>query len=316
MSVDGLPVALITPSHRKDIERFTLLCDSIDRYITGRARHYVIVNDDDVPHFAHFNSADRVVMPGSRLLPRWLIPLPSFLSRNGRRVWWSLRSGPVHGWHIQQILKITAAMQLPEQRFCMIDSDNVIIRPFDIAAYAGGPRTPLYVDSHAIKADAPLHARWIRNCAPLLGMPPLVFPADDYIGNVIVWDKQTVFAMTRAIESATKTNWVRALCRARGFSEYLLYGHFVHNSALYSTTHQVTTDSLANAYWDDRPLDSEAVAAMVCATRPPQVALCIESFSNTPVATIREAVGLWPVKTAGHPNSVPMDGQRVRAEVT
>src|ERR1019366_8061572 len=70
-------VALLTPSHSKDIERFALLCDSIDACLTGYSKHYVIVNDDDVPLFAKYQSEKRVVVPVSRYLPKWLWALPA-----------------------------------------------------------------------------------------------------------------------------------------------------------------------------------------------------------------------------------------------
>jgi len=285
-------VALVTPSHRNDIERFALLCESTERHLTGYERHYVIVNDDDVPLFAQFGSHRRIVVPCSQLLPRWLKLIPSVL-RKGRRVWWSFRTKPVHGWHIQQILKIAAVLQAPEQRFCLIDSDNVFVRPFDLKAYAGGEKTPLYMERAAISAEALLHATWTRNCDRLLGRKEsTTFPADDYVGNLIVWDKSALRDMTRAIEGITKITWAHALCSTRDFSEYLLYGHFVRNSQQHLAQHEITTESLANAYWDDIPLDSTALAAMVNNTPESKVALCIESFSHTPVSIIRDAVGL------------------------
>ncbi len=285
-------VALITPSYRNDLEQFALLCDSIDRHLNGYKRHYVVVKEDDMPLFAQFNGCRRVVISSSRLLPRWLKLLP-FVLRKGRSVWWSFRTKPVHGWHIQQILKIAGALQYPEQRYCLIDSDNVFVHGFDVKAYAGGEKVPLYVEPAAISADAPLHGTWTRNCDLLLGRAePTAFPADDYVGNVIVWDKQSVLAMTSAIERATGKSWVHALCSTRDFSEYLLYGHFVRKSPPHLATHEITTARLANAYWDDIPLDSAAVTAMVDSTPEPQVALCISSYSHTPVSIIREAVGL------------------------
>lgn len=286
------PIALLTPTHRKDIERFALLCDSIDRRLTGYERHYVIVNDDDMPLFAKFAGGRRVIMPCSRFLPRWLRLVPPFLLRNGRRIWWSFRSQPVHGWHIQQMLKIAAALQLPEQRYCIVDSDNVMIRELDLGAYAGGERTPLYVARRAITADAPLHAKWTRNCDRLLGQPETDFPADDYIGNMIVWDKDALRDMTRAIEAATGKDWFLALCQTRAFSEYLLYGHFVRNSQLHSAAHALVTQSLAVAYWDEAPLDRAAVTALIDDAPTSKVALCVESFSHTPISAIRDAVGL------------------------
>ncbi len=285
-------VALLTPSHRKDIDRFELLCDSIDRHVTGYERHYVVVNDSDAPMFAKFGADRRVILPSSQFLPKWLRLLPSFLSRNGRRVWWSFRTPPVHGWHVQQILKIAAALQLPEQRYCIVDSDNVFFRRFDASAYAGVEKTPLYIDRGAISAEAPLHAVWTRNCDRLLNQPETSFPTDDYVGNLITWDKSAVTEMTLAIEDTAGTSWQQALCKARAFSEYLLYGRFVRNSAAHLAAHEITTESLAHAYWGDAPLSLEAVVAMVENAPLSKVALCIESFSNTPVSAIRDAVDL------------------------
>ncbi|MDO9059649.1 MAG: DUF6492 family protein, partial [Bradyrhizobium sp.] len=253
-------VALVTPSHRGDIDRFELLCESIDRFVTGFDRHYVIVNDDDVALFARFDRGRRVVLPGSKFLPRWIKSLPPFVLRSGRRTWWSFRSGPLHGWHIQQLVKISAALQLPYQRYCMVDSDNVFFRPFDVAAYAGSELIPLYVEPKAIGADAPLHSAWIRNCDRLLGTTT-AFPADDYIGNVIVWDKSALADLIQRIEKAKKTPWMVALCRARSFSEYLLYGHFVQQSQIHGLTHEPTIASRAIAHWDDKPLDRKALTA-------------------------------------------------------
>jgi hypothetical protein len=215
-------VALMTPTYRGDLERFELLCESIDRFVSGYERHYVIVNDDDLPFFARFETSRRTVLPSSRFLPPWLRALPPFVSRKGRRTWWSFRSGPLHGWHIQQLLKISGILQLPHQRFCIVDSDNVFFRPFDVAAYAGADTIPLYVERQAVRAEAPLHAVWIRNADRLLGGGPTSFPADDYIGNGLVWDKSTVRDMTATIEAVSGTPWAVALGKARSFSEYIL----------------------------------------------------------------------------------------------
>lgn len=288
----GKTVALITPTFRGDLERFELLCESIDRFATGYERHYVIVNDDDLPFFARFESSHRIILPGSRFLPPWLWSLPSFVLRKGRRTWWSFRSGPLHGWHIQQLIKISAVLKLPYDRFCIVDSDNTFFRPFDAAAYAGAEIVPLYVDRGAIQADAPLHSVWIRNCDRLLGGGTTPFPADDYIGNVIVWDKATLRDMTATIERVTGTPWAVALCKVRSFSEYLFYGYFVSRSPIHRAMHQLRTQSLATSYWDDEQLNEQALTAMVNNAPADVVALCVESFSSTPVALIRDVVGL------------------------
>ena len=285
-------VALMTPTYRGDLDRFELLCESLDRFVSGYERHYVIVNDDDLPYFARFENSRRTVLPSSRFLPSWLRALPPFVSRKGRRTWWSFRSGPLHGWHIQQLLKIAGALHLPHQRYCIVDSDNTFFRPFDVAAYAGADLTPLYVDRLAIPADKPSHSVWVRNSDRLLGSSTTAFPADDYIGNVLVWDRSTLRDMTATIEAVTGMPWAVALGKTRSFSEYILYGYFVNQSPTHRATHRMTTQSLATSYWEPDQLDEKALLAMVDSSPPDVVALCIESFSATPVSLIRKVAGL------------------------
>ena len=194
----------------------------------------------------------------------------------------------------------------------------MFIRAFDVKNYAGGEKTPLYVERAAISAEAPLHATWTGNCNRLLGREePVMFPADDYVGNLIVWDKTAVQDMTRAIEGVTNKAWAHALCRTRDFSEYLLYGHFVRNSQRHLPHHEIITESLANAYWGYVPLDSPALTAMVNSTPDSKVALCIESFSRTPVSIIRDAVGLHgaPPSPAPSPYSMCGSGQRLDSQL-
>ena len=245
-----------------DIERFALLCESIDRHVRGYEKHYVIVNDDDVPLFARFISHRRIVVSARNCCHAGS---SSYLPccGKGRRVLVVFRTKPVHGWHIQQILKIAAVLRAPEQQFCIIDSDNVFIRAFDVKNYAGGEKTPLYVERAAISAEAPLHATWTGNSVAYLGgrNRSCSLPTH-YVGNLIVWDKTAVQDMTRAIEGVTNKAWAHALCRTRDFSEYLLYGH-VRNSQRHLAHHEIITESLANAYWGYVALNYPALTAMV-----------------------------------------------------
>ncbi|HLJ00697.1 MAG TPA: DUF6492 family protein [Bradyrhizobium sp.] len=280
-------VALLTPSHGKDIERFDLLCHSIDACLTGYTKHYVIVNDDDVPLFEKYRSEKRIIVPVSRYLPRWLWAVPAALMRSRRRIWVSLLSKPIHGWHVQQIAKIAGVLAAPEQRVCIIDSDNFFFRKFDLGRYAGAEKSPLYVDEGAIHADAPFHPTWLRNCDRMLGLTETCFPADDFVGNVLVWDKATVRAMTETIQSATGKSWTLSMCRQRPFSEYLLYGRFVTSSPAHLAAHQIVRRSLALAHWDESRLDKASIGAMIRDAAPEQVALCIQSYSGTLIRDIR-----------------------------
>jgi len=286
-------VALLTASYAKDIERFSLLSESIDTWLTGYTRHYVLVNDEDVPLFERFASDKRVIVPASRYLPKWLWALPPALQFiSSRRVWLSLLSSPVHGWHIQQILKIAGVLNAPEQRVCILDSDNLFFREFDVGEYAGAEKTPLFVTRKGIDADHPFHVLWLNTVDQLLGIKNRAFPADDYVGNALVWDKDTARAMTDAIKTATGLSWALALCRKKKFSEYLMYGNFVANSPKHLAAHRVTEDSIAVSHWEDTRLDRAAIEAMMDAASPEQVALCIQSYSSTSIDDIRDVFRL------------------------
>ena len=129
------PVALLTPTYGRDLELCTLLCESVDRHVTSFSKHYLLVPDCDLPLFAHFESERRIVLPASMFLPDWLRPLPRIIQRKRRQYWWSLRAKPVSGWHVQQLIKIAATISLPHQRYCILDSDIVFFRDFDLARF-------------------------------------------------------------------------------------------------------------------------------------------------------------------------------------
>jgi hypothetical protein len=287
VSTEMNSLGLVTPTYGRDMERCALLCESIDRYVTSFNRHYLVVIDEELPLFAPFNSARREVLPLSLLLPSWLKPLPRYIRRQHRRYWWSLRALPVSGWHVQQLVKINAANLLSEQRFCMLDSDVVFFRPFDMARFAESNPLPLLRRPRSVTADAPLHAAWIRSSHELLGLPEPTFPADDFIGHIIVWDQRTVRAMIERIEHTTGCEWVEALARARDISEYMLYGHFVGATPRFAHEHRTTEKELCLSYWDAAALGESEIEAMLRAAGSDFIAFSAASFSETPVAQLR-----------------------------
>jgi hypothetical protein len=283
-------IGLVTPTYWRDLERCALLCESVDRYVTAFAKHYLIVADEELPLFARFNSERRVVLPTSRFLPPWLRPLPRFIQRKNRRYWWPGRGKPVSGWHVQQFVKISAASVLPEARYCMLDSDVVFFRPLDLPSIARSTHTPLFHAARAVAADLPMHAPWVRSAQRLLGLEPPSFPATDFIGHIIYWEQHAVRAMTARIEQVTGLVWVDALCRARDISEYMLYGYFVRNDPTLRSKHRLTAKMPCLSYWDAEALDQPALERMLHSAGESYVALSAASFSGTPVHLIRSAL--------------------------
>ncbi|WP_050403729.1 DUF6492 family protein [Bradyrhizobium embrapense] len=284
------PVALLTPTYGRDLEICALLCESVDRHVTSFSRHYLLVPDCDLPLFAPLASERRIIIPASSFLPDWLRPLPRMIQRKRRQFWWSLRTKPVNGWHVQQILKIAATIALPYERFCILDSDIVFFRDFDLSRFQHPNTIPLLKTADAVTADQPRHSRWLETSHQLIGLPTPPFPAPDFIGHIIFWDKQTTRALTERIEAVSGMSWIEALCRTREFSEYLLYGFFVENDESAALRHSDVPKTPCVSYWDDPTLSKDELTRLLLRADRDDVAFSIASFSGTPVATIREVV--------------------------
>ena len=283
-------VALLTPTYAHDLELCTLLCESVDRHVGSFSKHYLLVPDCDMPLFVRFESERRSVLPASRFLPGWLRPLPPIIRRKRRQYWWSFRAKPVSGWHVQQILKIAATIALPHERYCILDSDVVFFRDFDLRRFQYPNSIPLLKMPDEVTSSKVRHSNWVETTHRLLGLPTPSLPATDFIGHIIFWDRQTTRAMAAKIEAVTNLDWVEALCRTREFSEYMLYGYFAQNDADFSRRHTPGSRSGCVSYWDRPTLDMAELNRLLGAADQHDVACSVASFSETPVQVIRSVI--------------------------
>jgi hypothetical protein len=283
-------LALLTPTYGRDLELCTLLCESVDRHVRAFSKHYLLVPDCDLSLFSHFESERRSVLPASKFLPKWLRPLPRFIQRKGRRYWWSFRTQPVSGWHVQQFLKIAATISLPDQRYCILDSDVVFFRDFDLSRFECPNPIPLLNIPNEVTSSKIRHSHWVETTHQLLGLPTPPPPASDFIGHIIFWDQQTTRAMASQIEAVTGLDWVEALCQAYAFSEYMLYGYFAQSDASFSSRHTLASSTPCVSYWDSPSLSQGELNRLLRRADKDDVAFSVASFSGTPVETIRATI--------------------------
>jgi hypothetical protein len=244
-----------------------------------------------------------VVLPVSEFLPRWLKSMPAFVERKRRKYWWSFRSMPVNGWYVQQFAKIAVANAMPETQACMLDSDVAFFRHFDESSPLGQSLSRRFISGPMKLRPARRYTPWVRSSHRLFGLDPPSFPADDFIGHVIYWNRTSVRAMVARIEAVTGLELVEALCRARSISEYMLYGYFVRSDADAMRRHRLTMETPCLSYWEDEPLDEAATERMLNAAVADRPAFSVQSISGTPVARIRAVLHRLPSDAAGDPTA-------------
>jgi Family of unknown function (DUF6492) len=271
-------ISLVTPVSRRDVELCALQCESVDRYLSCYVKHHLIVPDDEVPLFDRFNAARRVVVPASQLLPAWLRPMPRMLQHRGQRYWWSLRTRPVSNSHLQRILKIAAADAFPESRHCILDSDVVFFRRFDLSMLMRPRHAPLFEQMG--DADSPDLVRRARTSRHLLGLKTSTFPAADFSARIAVWDRRATRAMIERIENVTGVEWVEALCHARNICEYMLYGCFVQDSPRHRLEHVPSSQARCLSFGLPAP-DRATIEAMLRTADDSEVACSAAGLTAT-----------------------------------
>lgn len=280
-----MSLSLITASYHGDFESCRLLADSIDAHVTGYSRHYIVVPHGDSAMFGALAGPRREIVDEAELLRSGLVTLP--VKWRGRSYLWAPWLGrPIYGWHMQQLRKIGMTLAQPEARVLHVDSDNCFVRPFDASTLAAG-KVPLHVERGVVDAGLPDHVTWWRNAHRLLGRTAPALPGDDFVGQMIVWEKASVEAMVARIEAASGTSWLRALAHTRQFSEYMIYGVAVTTDPALAARHEAVSSSPCLAYWDGPALDAASFPGFVAKLGPTQAAVAVQSFTRTPVEVIR-----------------------------
>jgi hypothetical protein len=295
--MSALPAfAIVTPSYSGDLDRCKLLCESLDAMADGPFRHYLLVANHDFPLFADLAGPRRTVIPDAELLPHWMRAIRRPFDRLGRHVWISTdirkQIRPLSGWHVQQLRKLAAARLVDEDVIVMADSDSVFIRPFGVSSFMRDGAVRLYRKPAAITGmppENPTHAQWTRLAATVLALSEPAFPADDFINNLVSWRKDHALATSRRIAEVGGAPTELVLGRAATLSEYQIYGAYARGIAN-STGHFASADALSHTYWDGAAMDQRGLDRFMDGLSAHQIALCVQSFTETPLELIRDLV--------------------------
>jgi len=282
--------ALVTASYLPDLERCRLLCETIDKHVSGHSHHYLLVASNDVAEFRALEGPRRTVVDERDLLPGWLRSLPDPLSRFRKRIWLSLRTLPLRGWHVQQLRRIAIAGHIAEDGLIFCDSDVAFLRPFDCATIWRDGNLRLFRRENGLsRPDLDDQRLWAANAGKTLGLTAP--PRHDYIATVIAWRRDAAVAMCRHIEETTGKQWVAAIGSNRHFSECMLYGRYA-DEVLQGEGHFHASNELCRVYWTGPALSDATFAEFLASMTPDQVAIGMQSFIGTDIARIRRLLAV------------------------
>jgi hypothetical protein len=283
--------AIVTASYAPDFERCRLLCETVDRFVTGMSRHYILVEERDLAQFRALEGARRAIVSERELLPDWLSPYDDPLSLFRRRIWLSFRTKPLRGWHVQQLRRIAIAAQVAEPVLVYCDSDVAFLKPFDCGAFGRDGQVRLFRRDNAISAGADTQQKtWSANAGRALGIAAPAWSPHDYIATLIAWRRDSVTAMCRHIEAVHARHWIEAVASVRKFSECMLYGRFA-DEVEGGAHHFHGTEEFCHVHWTGEALSDDEFRAFVAAMTPDQAAIGMQSFIGTDLARIRRLLG-------------------------
>jgi len=290
-------IAIVTPSFARDFELCRALNESVLRFVPAPAKHYLFVDRCDVALFRTLEGSRTVVTAIEDILPRGLFKVPF------SKKWWISTSAlyPAKGWLVQQLAKLCAPQILKEQVVVNMDSDVRFIRPVDPTLFIRDGRTRLYRTPGGVVAGMQ-HVGWYYNTCRLLGVESNdVLPMDDYVGNMISWNRELVLDACARVEAVTGLPWHVPFTRKRKVAEQLLYGLYV-DKVIGQQSAGVWIDerSWCHTYWGPGPLAHGDVQRFVADLKDDDVAFSIEGYTRTDDTVVQAALRLVGQRT-GHP---------------
>lgn len=265
---------IITPSYFLDFERCKILCRSVEKYVSSYDRHIIIVDKNDYELFNEIKGPKIEIITKESILPGWLKKIP-----RTRRWWFSLKTLPVRGWILQQVVKLSVAEFVDADIYFFADSDIMFIRPFDLSSLVKNDKVRLYrfprleQDYHE-----PRHIKWYTYAGKLFQLEGDQYLESDYIGPLVTWRRDTLLKLNNHIQDmSSRKTWKEALCNTITFSEYILYGIFSEFILKEESGHYWDHTEICHTNWT-LPIDNlEKLKLFLSTLRPEHCAICVQS---------------------------------------
>lgn len=229
-----IPVCLITATYIKDIDRFKLLRQSINKY-AHNYHHITVVHDEDIKEFKKQfpNEKNFTLLSTADILPKDVERRREKLY--DRKIPLDLKRRIYHpyisGWHCQQLTKIATLAACDYEAAAFLDSDLFLCQPLDDAFFGVKGNIKIFRRraTNAEQIDYYISTYDLLNCK--LNDENLFF---DYIFAPACFRKETAKKLMQYTKNLSDKNWLKLFSAEKRPSEYNLLGHIADNTENFS----------------------------------------------------------------------------------
>jgi Family of unknown function (DUF6492) len=232
----------VLPLTAADAARAQILFRSLEAFFEPLATCYVVAPARDVQEVrAHVPHGPYVVMSESEVVPE----IGYFWTTARLRAKLRLVGPPIHGWFVQQLVKLAIAERVKTSFYLTLDADVICLRPTRYDHLVRGDRA-------LVQTAPPNHPEWNDDAERVLGVPR---SGRQYGVTPALLARDAVAALVRHVEQRVDRrianvsallprrarhvagSWRSFLLRQLPWTEYALYHTFLEHAGLFDTYH-------------------------------------------------------------------------------
>ncbi len=290
-------VTLVTPSYAKDLERFVLQRESIERCGIDLP-HIAIVHDEDMALFQKipFQRNLRLLSTRDLFTPHFEARRKAWGRRRRELAYWQGRP-PIHGWYSQQLLKLATPKVVETEGIVCLDSDTLFVdHVTSDDFFAPDGRLHFYETDDDVDCEM---GEWYIRSLRFLGESLRNRPVLRTTHSPVPLHRQVLLDMQAHIEKQHGMFWMEAMTRAEMIMEYSTYGAYARYLDKLQHVVPARPDALCLYFWWKEDMDSlfTDLVERVQATKPR--AVVVQSSQGRPVSEYRALIEqAWAIQ--GH----------------
>lgn len=280
-------VTFLTPIHRRDTERFLFQRESIER-CGIELPHIAVANHEDLDYFRDIPYQKNLTVISTREI------LTAKIERR-RCAWPSRRRSPgkwfagppIHGWRVQQIIKLAAPRVVDTEGIVCLDCDTFFVRNVKSADfYASNGKLHLYETADDVDAEM---AAWPANSLRFLGIKATGLPLYRYTHSPVVLNRDVLLDLHEYTRNRYGGDWMQQIADADSVFEYTTYGVFAREVDRLRRV-EPTSPVHSECFWWQQDVDMMEATFHNRVDRPEVRIVGIQSNTGCQVSRYREMV--------------------------